>query len=366
MVIFFAAVIGLLVVVGIATAIFVHTSPQFGQAPQGDDLTRLSTSPNFAESVFKNTIPTEVGSFWKAMRKLPEMLKTEGTIPVDSLPASFSTEESQPDSLTYVTWFGHSAFLIETHGKRILIDPMFGDVPSPLPFGTKRFAYKKPIPLVEIENIDLVIISHDHYDHLDYPSILELKDDVAAFITPLGVGSHLKAWGVDAGKIKELDWWDETEAEGIKIAACPARHFSGRGITDRNATQWASWVITSPDKNIYFSGDGGYGPHFKEIGSKYGPFDFAMLECGQYNEAWSQIHMMPEETVQAGLDVNAALSMPIHWGAFKLAPHKWQDPIERFTAKAHTEQLAYVVPQIGKRMQLGVDYPKEPWWTQVH
>jgi len=354
----------LVLVIGIT--IFVNTAPQFGQRPQGEDLTRISQSENYQNEKFVNLIPTTTGDIWKAMRKLPEMLDTKGKAPTDSVLAHFNHPVAgQSDSAVFVTWFGHSAFLLESNGKKILIDPMLSEVPSPLPFGTKRFAYKEAIPLDELTDIDLVLISHDHYDHLDYPSIVALKDEVKHFVTPLGVGSHLKAWGVAAEQITELDWWQHTSKEGIDFTACPSRHFSGRGVTDRDATQWASWVIQMDSANIYFSGDGGYGPHFKEIGAKYGPFDFAMLECGQYNEAWSEIHMMPEESVQAGIDVNAKISMPIHWGAFLLAPHAWKDPIERFTKTANEKDLTYILPTIGDRFKLGTDFPVKHWWEAV-
>jgi L-ascorbate metabolism protein UlaG (beta-lactamase superfamily) len=165
--------------------------------------------------------------------------------------------------------------------------------------------------------------------------------------------------------ITELDWWQFAERDGISYTACPARHFSGRGFADRDATLWASWVIKAETQNIYFSGDGGYGSFFAEISQKLGPLDFAMLECGQYNQVWSNIHMMPEETVQAGLVLNAKLVMPIHWGAFSLAPHSWTDPIIRFTKSANERNLPYILPVIGQRFQLGKDFPKSEWWLDA-
>ena len=227
----------------------------------------------------------------------------------------------------------------------------------------KRFAYDKPIPLDKIDDIDVVVISHDHYDHLDYPTILMLKDKAHLFITPKGVGSHLRYWGVSPDKVRELDWWEQTTFKEIEFVACPARHFSGRGLTDRNATQWASWAILGKHQRLYFSGDGGYGPHFKTIGEKYGPFDLAMLECGQYNTAWADIHMMPEESVQAGIDVKGKLLMPIHWGAFRLAVHEWTDPIDRFKSTCQQENIDYIHPIIGERVVLGQAYQNTEWWT---
>ncbi|RED93037.1 L-ascorbate metabolism protein UlaG (beta-lactamase superfamily) [Marinoscillum furvescens DSM 4134] len=358
-------IVALLTMLIAGTFIFVSVSPEFGQPPKGEDLTRIKQSPNYGTKGFVNLIETSTGEIWDALKATPEMFKDGGRNPARPIPVAFEKESPTVDSLTYVTWYGHSAFLLETSGQRILIDPMLGKVASPTSFGTKRFTYATPIPLEELQDIDVVIISHDHYDHLDYPTIKLLKDQVGRFITPLGIGSHLKSWGVPADRITELDWWQETSVGAIHYVACPSRHFSGRGLTDRDATQWASWVILTEKEKIYFSGDGGYGAHFSEIGLKYGPFDFAMLECGQYNEAWSNIHMMPEESVQAGLDVNARLAMPIHWGAFRLAPHSWVDPIQRFTKAADQHQLPYILPTIGDRFVLGQEYPKSEWWTQA-
>lgn len=355
-------IVSILAVLAAGTFIFVSVSPEFGQPPKGEDLARIRQSPNYGKKGFVNQMETTTGEVMDAIKAMPELFRDGGRNPAKPIPAAFEKATDTVDSLTYVTWFGHSAFLLETGGQRILIDPMLGDVASPTSFGTKRFAYEQPIPLDELKAIDVVVISHDHYDHLDYPTIKLLKDEVGQFVTPLGIGSHLKSWGVAAERITELDWWQETTVGDIQYVACPSRHFSGRGLTDRDATQWASWVILTEKEKIYFSGDGGYGPHFAEIGQQYGPFDFAMLECGQYNEAWSNIHMMPEESVQAGLDVNARLAMPIHWGAFRLAPHSWVDPIERFSKSADERALPYILPTIGDRFPLGVEYPKSEWW----
>ena len=182
---------------------------------------------------------------------------------------------------------------------------------------------------------------------------------------PLGVGAHFLAWGVPEESIHEFNWWDEIQHEGLKIAFAPARHFSGRGLTNRNSTLWGSWIITGQTHNIYFSGDGGYGPHFKEIGAKYGPFDFAMLECGQYNPNWVQIHMMPEETAQAAVDLQAKLMMPIHSGAFALSLHSWTDPIERVTKKAAELNMPLIAPKIGQEVNLHEPViALEEWWVR--
>ncbi|SHJ05995.1 MBL fold metallo-hydrolase [Pseudozobellia thermophila] len=360
------SVVSVIVLLIGAVAIFVNTSPQMGQPPKGSDLERIRKSGNYEGGSFINPMETSTGDIWAALKEMPKMLFDDSNNPHRPLPVAFVDEAlRKADSATHLTWFGHSAFLLELQGQRILIDPMLGDVASPVPFGTKRFAYQRNIPLEQLRDIDVVVISHDHYDHLDYPSIIGLKNEIKHFITPLGVGSHLKSWGVPSEKITELDWWESVRMGGIDYTSAPSRHFSGRGLTDRDATQWASWILKARDQNIYFSGDSGYGPHFREIGEKYGPFDLAMMECGQYNKAWSNIHMMPEETVQAAMDVNAKVTLPIHWGAFRLAPHGWTESVERFTQAADKNELPYLLPEIGERFRLGNDFPKRTWWTQA-
>lgn len=354
-----------ILLLGVGVVIFVNTAPQFGQVPKGKDLERIQQSKNFKEGKFINLIDTQVGTVKAMLSVLPDYFSLKNGSPSKALPTAFEKEtKSVADSNVYVTWYGHSAFLFEIGQKRILIDPMFGPVAAPVNFGAKRFPYEEEIPMDQFKNIDAVIISHDHYDHLDYPSILQLKSEVKYFYTPLGVGSHLKKWGVDPEKIIELDWWENAQLDDIKIVACPSRHFSGRGLTDQYATQWASYVLKSTHANIYFSGDGGYGPHFKEIGEQYGPFDFAMLECGQYNKAWGDIHMMPEESVQAGIDVMGQTIMPIHWGAFELAIHSWTDPIERFSKTAQELGVPFIQPIIGQRFSIH-EMPKTTAWWQL-
>ena len=245
----------------------------------------------------------------------------------------------------------------------IFIDPMLGDVPAPHPLlGSKRFQKELPISIDSLPKIDVVLISHDHYDHLDYGSIVKLKDQVTKFYVPLGIKAHLTSWGVSEEKITEFDWWESITYNGIEFVATPARHFSGRGFK-RNNTLWSSWVIKSEKNAIFFSGDSGYGKHFKDIGEKYGPFDFAMMECGQYNEQWAHIHMTPEETIQACVDVNTKLMMPIHWGSFKLALHTWDDPIVRASAKAKELNINISTPKVGEAIVLnGKGFPSEKWW----
>lgn len=353
--------------------LFVNFSPQFGSTPSEAKIAEYSKSANYSEEHFVNRERVEMNfTFGQFVENLFKFLRTQpNTVPPRPLPVSHldSTEVANYSSDSpRVVWFGHSAILLQISNKNILIDPMFGDVPAPHPWlGTKRFSKGLPLEIEKMPQIDAVIYSHDHYDHLDYGSIIKLKDKVNKFYVPLGLGSHLLEWGIEASRIVELDWWYETKFEDLQLVCTPAQHFSGRGLSNRNSTLWASWVIKSEEHSIFFSGDSGYNSHFKEIGEKYGPFDFAMMECGQYNEQWKQIHMMPEQTVKAGLDVRAKLIMPIHWGAFKLAFHTWTDPVERLEVEAKRLGLPVTTPVIGVPIILS-NPPLAPighWWEKI-
>ncbi len=352
--------------------LFMNFSPEFGGKSSEERKRSYEKSGHFEEGKFVNLVPTSmdmnfktgVGVFWDFIKGNPNR-QPKNNVPVEKIDSL--TIVSKSDTITRLTWFGHSAFLLEIDGKNILLDPMLGESPAPHPtFGAKRYSKELPIEIEKLPRIDAIVISHDHYDHLDYGSIMKLKDKVDQFYMPLGVGVHFEAWGIPKEKIHELNWWDELKQGDLTFTCTPARHFSGRGINDRFATLWSSWIIQSPSKKIFFSGDSGYGPHFKEIGEKYGPFDFTMMECGQYNEKWSNIHMMPEETVQAFIDVKGGTLMPIHWGAFTLALHSWKDPIDRVTTEAKRLSVPITTPKIGQSIVLEqpviFDYK---WWKEI-
>lgn len=358
----------LIVLFAAGVAIFMKVSPQFGAIPEGERLEAIKASANFKGGVFVNLVSTNMDM---GLSEVPALLMeymndAVQREPAGQLPVRWDEgTKEEVDSLAYITWYGHSAVLLEMEGKRILLDPMLGPASSPVPFLTKRFAYEQGIDLSAIKDIDAVLISHDHYDHLDYVTITTIMEEVGHFYTALGVGEHLRRWGVPDDKITELDWWQVSFLENIELVAAPARHFSGRGFSDRNKTQWASWVIRGKNNRVYFSGDGGYGPHFDHIGKAYGPFDFAMVECGQYNERWAEIHMMPEESVQAGVDLNAEVVMPIHWGAFNLSLHDWRDPVLRAQQAAVTANVNLVSPYIGERFEIHQQFVSENWWEQL-
>ncbi len=262
------------------------------------------------------------------------------------------------------TWLGHSSLMINIDGYRVLTDPVFEKRISVV--GPTRFNGEVPLDIRQIPAIDAVIISHDHYDHLNKYSVKRLAAATDRFIVPLGVGARLVKWGLPQSKIVELDWWEEYQFnQKLMIAATPAQHFSGRGLTDRNATLWASWVIATPRHKIFFSGDSGYFDGFKQIGATYGPFDMTFIECGAYNTAWAQVHMFPEQTVQAHLDLGGKVLHPIHWGTFNLALHPWYEPMERLTASAADAGVQTATPVVGATTVYGKDLPSHKWWRQV-
>ena len=262
-------------------------------------------------------------------------------------------------------WFGHSVVLIRINSKTILIDPMFGSDAAPIsPFSVKRFSENTLDIIEQLPHIDLVLLTHDHYDHLDMASIELLRPKVSQYYVALGAARHLERWGIAADIIQEFDWYESARLENIKITYTPTRHASGRLIADQSCCLWGGWAIKSDAANIWFSGDGGYGAHFKEIGEKLGPFDFAFMECGQYNDLWHQIHLHPEESVQAAIDAQAQKVMPVHWAGFALAMHHWKDPVKRFTAEAKRVDLTYVTPHIGEVFGLNFE-GREKWWDTL-
>ena len=282
-------------------------------------------------------------------------------LPVKQVDLShFNNKDS--DQLS-VTWLGHSSLMINIDGYKILVDPVFEKRISVL--GPTRFNGDVPLDIQQIPQIDAVIISHDHYDHLNEFSVQRLIEKSDKFIVPLAVGAQLIDWGVPRDNIVELDWWQEHRLEkNLIIAATPAQHFSGRGITDRNKTLWASWVIKTPFHKLFFSGDSGYFSGFKQIGDKYGPFDMTFIECGAYGKSWPKVHMFPEQTVQAHLDLKGIVLHPIHWATFNLALHPWYEPMVRLTAAANSKNVKIATPVVGETTVYTMSIPAARWWEK--
>ena len=299
-------------------------------------------------------------SYWKIMREF--MSKNKDTVPPGQLPSVKTDLHRLNSSQPVIVWFGHSSYFIRIGNKNFLIDPVFSGNASPLSFMMKAFPGSNIYKPEDMPAIDCLIITHDHYDHLDFKTVKKLRNKVDKIYCSLGIGSHLKYWGFDTNKIMEMDWWESKHLEhGISLTAAPARHFSGRGIK-RGQTLWSSFILRTKDHNLYLGGDSGYDLHFKEIGDKLGPFDIAILEAGQYNTMWPLIHMMPEETVQAAIDLKAKALLPVHWGKFTLALHAWNDPVKRVVAKAKELNIKVLTPKIGQPLILDDSFPSESWW----
>lgn len=348
----------------IGGTLFLNFAPTFGDNSKGENLDRIQNSVNFDGKKFTNLVPTRLGmnkaddenhSMWDFFFK-----SKKGKNPETPLPSKKLNKNIKDNSFT---WLGHSTILMKTSNVTIITDPVFNRA-SPLPIFGKPFEFENPIKIEDLPKIDVVVISHDHYDHLDHKAIKELAPNVERFFVPLGVKAHLIKWGVDEDKVFEGEWYENVSYKNINFTLTPTRHFSGRGLTNRDSTLWGAWIIKSEYLNIYSGADGGYSNEFKKIGDKYGPFDVAFMENGAYNQAWADIHMKPEESVQASLDLNAKVVLPIHWGKFDLSLHPWDEPIIRFTKEAKTKNLTIATPLIGESFKLD-KLPQDKWWEEL-
>lgn len=287
--------------------------------------------------------------------------------PIPWQPVNWQQWAHLPADDVHVMRLGHSSLMLKIAGKTWLIDPVFSERTAPVQWaGPKRF-HPIPFKMEDFPAVDGIVLSHDHYDHLDTATVQALHARVQRFVTPLGVGARLQDMGVPKEKITELDWWQSTTQEGITLVAAPAQHFSGRTLTDRNRTLWASWIIQggvgNAERRVYYSGDGGYSAAFKTIGERLGPFDLSLIETGAYDPMWRGIHLLPEESVQAHLDVKARVMLPVHNGTFNLSFHTWKDPFERVTQAAKNKGVTLTTPIVGEPVSLQRPLPQRAWWV---
>ncbi|SEH64439.1 L-ascorbate metabolism protein UlaG, beta-lactamase superfamily [Mycolicibacterium rutilum] len=324
-------------------------------------------SPNYRDGVFNNLEPASMMSIEAEQQRLlvRELLGSRGvTRPAGSIPV-VTPAATDPTARASVCWFGHSSALIELDGYRVLADPVWSRRCSPSQAVGPERMHEVPAPLEALAAVDAVVVSHDHYDHLDMETIVGLaRTQRAPFVVPLGIGAHLRKWGIPESRIVELDWHESHTIGELTVVCTPARHFSGRLLT-RNTTLWASWVILGPRHRAFFGGDTGYTKSFAQIGAEHGPFDVTLLPIGAYHPAWPDIHMNPEEAVRAHLDVaepDRGLLVPIHWATFRLAPHPWAEPVERLLRAADAEKVQVIVPKPGQRVDPDAPPASDPWW----
>lgn len=338
-----------------------------GSSPSGARQARIEGSPQWRNGHFENPQPLW-NDIWGALTSI--LKSSADTLPKAPLPVERVAPErfkEAPSSGLRITWLGHSTCLIEIDGLRILTDPMFGERASPLTWlGPKRW-YAPPLAQDALPPLDAVLISHDHYDHLDYATITALKDRVTTFIVPLGVGAHLEYWGVPASHIVELDWWESHALGELRVVATPARHASGRTLPVLlgNRTLWAGFALVGPKHRVYYSGDTGLFPGLTEIGARLGPFDATLIEVGAYNQAWPDWHLGPEQALRANRMLGGRLMIPIHWGLFRLAYHAWTEPVERVLEMAQADGQAAFVPKPGQSLEPGELPPPLRWWPSV-
>jgi L-ascorbate metabolism protein UlaG (beta-lactamase superfamily) len=326
----------------------------------------VTGSPLFSGGRFHNTLPTPTippASARKGLLRQMHEDRHKG-LPAGRVPVVRPELPEQAADLA-VTWFGHSSALLEVDGRRVLVDPVWGERVSPSPLLGPRRLHEPPVPIADLPPLDAVLISHDHYDHLDLPTVRELvRISTAPFVVPVGIGVHLRGWGVPEDRIVELGWDDATSVNGLTLTSTEARHFSGRFFA-RDTTLWSSWAIAGPRHRVYFGGDTGYTPAFAGIGARLGPFDLTLLPIGAYNEAWKAIHMDPDEALRAHGDLGGNVLVPVHWATFNLAFHRWAEPVQRLAAGALRGGVRLVVPRPGERVDVLAPPPLTDWWSAV-
>jgi len=342
--------------------------PQFGKLPAGERLQRIQKSPNYKNGQFRNINPTPdlaEGTSYFTVMKYFIFNKNKRSRPESVLPSVKTNLHTLDPKKNVLVWFGHSSYFMQIDGKKILVDPVLCGYASPVNFTTRSYPGTDVYTPEDIPQIDYLFLSHDHWDHLDYKTVKELKPKVGKVITALGVGAHLERWGYEKNKVIETDWNEEVMlGNGFVVNTIPARHFSGRGLI-RQKSLWISFVLRTPTLTLFIGGDSGYDSHFATAGIVYGPFDLAILECGQYDYYWKYIHMMPHEVVQATIDLKAKKLMPVHWGKFSLANHAWDDPIRQISELSKSKNIPLLTPMIGEEADLNSSSLSREWWIEV-
>lgn len=360
----------LLVALGLAlAACAMFNQPKFGKLPEGERLEAIKESPNYVDDAFQNTVPTPQLTEGKSMLSVSMGYLFSSKVrpaPKQALPTSKTDLKSLDGSRDCVVWMGHSSFFIQLGGRNILIDPVFSDHAAPFSFINKAFNGSNIYTAEEMPEIDYLLISHDHWDHLDYPTVTALLPKVKQVLCPLGVGAHLEHWGFAREKIHEADWHTEFAPEdGITFHILPARHFSGRLLT-RNKSLWAGFALQSPAHSLFFSGDSGYGPHIAEIAKRFTGFDLVMLDSGQYDANWAYVHMTPEQAAQAAEELRAKALLPAHIGKFCIANHPWDEPFDRISEASRGKPYKLLTPMIGQTLWLdNAEQKFFRWWEGV-
>jgi L-ascorbate metabolism protein UlaG (beta-lactamase superfamily) len=355
-------ILAILVLALVIAGWFVFRLPQFGGSFEGARLDRMKRSPQFADGRFENNPPQGPDEWVKSIRLYFQGQVRDPRFEIPVIDVAASSLRAAPQPGLRAIWFGHASVLLEIDGVRVMTDPVFADVVSPVPpIGPRRF-HRTPAALAEMTNVHAVVVSHDHYDHLDMETVQQLASRGTHFFIPLGIGAHLERWGVPAAQIHEMDWWETAQFRGITIACTPARHYSGRKRMN-NSTLWSSWTIRGPQHSAFYSGDTGYAPHFAEIQRRLGSIDLAVLKVGAYGETWLDIHMDPESAVQAARDLDANVLLPVHWATFNLSYHDWDEPILRTLAAAREKNVRVITPRIGETFTFGEPFENQPWYA---
>ena len=359
-------VVALLAVAGAGVGAWVLTLDPFGGELSGERLARARANPLYRDGAFANPPPPSPprASNWMLLRE--ELANKEIRVPpspIPVVPVDAKALQAAPGLRAF--WIGHASVYVEIDGVRLLVDPVFSEYASPFAYGPRRF-HPPPIALADLPPIDAVLVTHDHYDHLDMDAAKQLAARGAVFHVPLGIGAHLERWKIPAGQIREYEWWQEQSVRGVRIVSTPTRHYSGRGLA-KNVALWTSWSVIGARHRFYVSGDTGYAGHFREIGDKLGPFDLSFVKTGAYGPgaSWADIHMSAEDAVRAHREVRAKRMVPVHWGTFNLAFHAWDEPIRRTLAAAKASEVEVVTPRIGELLDADRPFTSTAWWEQV-